>query len=158
MLFQAIKKHTYRGSKISINDIYNVHARDVRLLKALKWIQDMPAVGAMSAVNNPELIPRTHNVIVQPSVHEEELIDFSEPLVSEEPLVSDELLNEEPLSEESSDDILSKLDAVVELPGYIDVLRQTARNLGLNIDGRWGVERIQREIDEYNQKTYQTVE
>jgi hypothetical protein len=41
---------------------------------------------------------------------------------------------------------------------YSTMLRNRARNLGLRVDGRWSDERVQREIDEHNKKTYQRMD
>ncbi len=86
------------------------------------------------------------NVIPTP-IQLEEVVDPESDSVN-----LDELIPPDNESEEE----MSKAESFVEHTGYSKMLRDKAVFLGIRVDGRWSDARVQREIDEYNKRTYQT--
>jgi hypothetical protein len=175
----ATKRHIYGNKKIAVGDVYNVSVHDVRLLKALGWITDMTAVKAMTSETTPELVPTPLRHAVQESKPTPHVVEETQP-VAEETKAELPSLPPSPPSTPSPPsppspptNILDALNEVVEeekkeesmsssspAPNteYSTMLRNRARNLGLRVDGRWSDERVQREIDEHNKKTYQRMD
>jgi outer membrane biosynthesis protein TonB len=170
----AIKNHPYGNKKISEGDVYHVSVHDVRLLKALGWVTDwtdnMTAVKAMTSETTPELVPTPLRHAVQESKPTPQVIEETQPVAEE---TKAELPPSPPSPPSPPTNILDALNEVVEeekkeesmsppspVPNteYSTMLRNRARNLGLRVDGRWSDERVQREIDEHNKKTYQRMD
>jgi len=148
---------------ITPGEVYNISIHHIRLYKALGWVKDMAVVTGMSATNTPALVP-TRRVDGHVSVTEfknergeivGEIKKLNVPVVIEdmhEFLDNEEKLEAVNLVMDSGSPLTS------EVTSHLDVLRQTATNLGINIDGRWGIERLQKEIDEFNRLKYSFVE
>lgn len=159
----ATKRHTYGNKKIAVGDMYNVSVHDVRLLKALGWITDMTAVKAMTTETTPELIPPPIRHAVQESKPSPRVVEETQPVVEETksetppPASILDALNEV-VEEEKNEVEPMPESSVASNTEYSTMLRNRARNLGLRIDGRWSDERVQREIDEHNKKTYQRMD
>jgi outer membrane biosynthesis protein TonB len=169
----ATKRHTYGNKKIAVGDVYNVSVHDVRLLKALGWVTDMTAVKAMTSETTPELAPPPLRHAVQESKPIPQVIEETQPVAEETKAELPPLPPSPPSSPLPPTNILDALNEVVEeekkeesmsssspAPNteYSTMLRIRARNLGLRVDGRWSDERVQREIDEHNKKTYQRMD
>jgi hypothetical protein len=157
----ATKRHRYGSKKIAAGDTYNVSVHDVRLLKALGWITDMTAVKAMTTETTPELVPPPLRHAVQESKPSPRVVEETQPVAeetkSEPPPVSILDAVATPPAEEKEEESTMP-ESPRQTAEYSMMLRDKARNLGLRIDGRWSDERIQREIDEHNKKTYQRMD
>ncbi len=181
MIFTALKPQTYRGQKIKKDEAFTVYGKDVRLLQALGRIGKEPitvaAVGAMTTLNTSALLPplredddSQHTVEQEPDGDETFLEgaiapiakpgddSYVEPVVHE--IVQEKL--DDNLILNIMDDVESEDEGTMNQevepqhgPEYYQVLRTRAESLGIRVDGRWSSSRIQREIDEHNQRTYQ---
>jgi hypothetical protein len=164
----ATKKQQYAGKKIDVGDKFHVSIHDVRLLKALDRVADMVAVKAMTTETAPELVPAPIRHVVQEPKPEPKIVEETQPDVEEVQPVAEEVkidstnildvineVVEEGKKEEGSMPPSSSLSSISE---YSVMLRDRARSLGLRVDGRWSDERVQREIDEYNKRTYQRMD
>ncbi len=174
----ATMRQRYDGHTISKNDIFNVKDGDVRLLKALGRVAKLK-VAAMSAENTSALIPNpvrsddvshehTHAsqsriepqpVPIEPSpspLVETETVDMVTEEVESIPESNLNIdLDELAASDNESETEMSKTESFVEHTEYGRMLRDKAMSLGIRVDGRWSDARVQREIDEYNKRTYQ---
>lgn len=140
-------------------------------------VADMAAVKAMSTQSNPELVPTParhaaseHVAQETPkAVEETEKVEETQHIVetshSGEPSILDVISNveEEPspleeIDEDESSDMSTSTPSPQQTSEYSAMLRNRARSLGIRVDGRWSDERVQREIDEYNKKTYQRMD
>lgn len=157
----ATKKQEYAGKKISVGDKFHVSVHDVRLLKALDRITDMVAVKAMTTETTPELVPPPLRHAVQESKPTPHVVEETQPVVeetkSEPPPVSILDAVATPSAEEKEEESAMP-ESLRQNTEYSMMLRNRARNLGLRVDGRWSDERVQREIDEHNKKTYQRMD
>ena len=171
----------YEGKKILPNETFNVRDEHVILLTALGWVKDMPPVKAMTAENTSALIPtptRT-TVVVESRVGTVGLTHLTGEVTNEntaetEAVESDKsqtethetVLNEIFMEEEAVEGVeQSSIETgaiasneIQQNPEYSHMLRKRAAALGIKVDGRWSDTRIQREIDEYNAKTYQRMD
>jgi hypothetical protein len=172
----ATKRHIYGNKKIAVGDVYNVSVHDVRLLKALGWITDMTAVKAMTSETTPELVPTPLRHAVQESKPTPQVVEETQPVAEETKAELPPLPPSPPSSVAAIASVTNILDALNEVveeekkeesmspsspapnTEYSTMLRNRARNLGLRVDGRWSDERVQREIDEHNKKTYQRMD
>ncbi len=181
----ATMRQRYDGQTVSKNDVFDVKDKDVRLLKALGRVAKLK-VAAMSAENTSALIPNpirstgggeTHQHAVEAKAVEHEIgaVSANAPVPPpEEPAspvdvienVTEAVPEIDPESEFVDLNLLNppdnELEAEmptenpVEHTEYSKMLRDKAMFLGIRVDGRWSDARVQREIDEYNKRTYQT--
>ncbi len=177
-------RQRYDGHTIAKNDVFDVKDKDMRLLKALGRVTKLK-VGAMSAENTSALIPNptrsdtaahSHTNVSQPRVEsepvpadtpqvEEVVVEESKlveppPALESEPelYVSDTVNLDEFISSESEPETEMSTDNPPENTEYSKMLRDKATFLGIRVDGRWSDARVQREIDEYNKRTYQRMD
>lgn len=156
----ATKKQRYNGKDISKDDIFDVRNKDVRLLIALKRASSMADVPTMTAENTSALVPnpvRESAVVSTPAATR----TIETAVVSSTPAVESAVVSSTPPANQVEDEnTLIETDATMVQPitEYSKMLREKARGLGLRVDYRWSDERIQREIDEHNKKTYQRMD
>lgn len=165
----ATKRQQYAGKNIDVGDKFHVSIHDVRLLKALDRVTDMTAVKAMTSETTPELVPPPIRHAVQEFKPSPRVVEETQPVVEETksevppppspspPASILDALNEV-VEEEKKEVEPMPESSVTQNTEYSTMLRNRARNLGLRIDGRWSDERVQREIDEHNKKTYQRMD
>jgi hypothetical protein len=162
----ATKRQQYAGKNINVGDKFHVSVHDVRLLKALDRVTDMTAVKAMTTETTPELIPPPIRHAVQESKPSPRVVEETQPVVEETksetppPKSILDSIVAPPVDEKEEESSMPESPplSMSQNTEYSTMLRNRARNLGLRIDGRWSDERVQREIDEHNKKTYQRMD
>jgi len=166
------RSYRYDGKRILPGEIFDVRDEHVVLLIALGWVKDMAAVKAMTAENTPALVPtptryetgvgaRLPQTVNVQSFVEENLKDenTSETETLESNNFQTDEASETLLTTDSTESLTQTVndeegDVVIQSQEYSKMLRERATALGIKVDGRWSDTRVQREIDEYNAKTY----
>ncbi len=154
----ALKRRRYESKLVNVNDIFDVRSKDVRLLKAMKWATDYVEPPSMvSTVIQDPLLEAVHSAMVEhrAEASNEEPVQIEEPQDSPDPK-PEEYTNAN-VEEETSQEVTveEEMPQPVQTEDHFEMLRARAISLGIHVDGRWSYSRLQREIDEYNKRTYQ---